>query len=168
MAYLPDRDRPPPNSSRSQVWLVPLSGRRPTALTPLRGVKTRDLGDFDAWSLPSGLYLQSAGACGTLQIFRQARNGSVTLVTVPHTEGDNHVLTALGSRLLIQAPTSCDGGVSLLWFDPGPGPSSGSSGHRRPRRASWPPSPSTAGRTATCDDPSGPRLSPVNIVGGSD
>jgi len=110
---------PPPNSSRSQVWLVPLSGRRPTALTPLRGVKTHDLGDFDAWSLPSGLYLQSAGACGTLQIFKQARNGSVTLVTVPHTEGDNHVLTALGSRLLIQAPTSCDGGVSLLWFDPG-------------------------------------------------
>jgi hypothetical protein len=29
------------------------------------------------------------------------------------------VLTALGSRLLIQAPTSCTGSVSLLWFDPG-------------------------------------------------
>ncbi len=110
---------PPPNTSSSQVWLVPLSGGRPTALTPPRGFKNRDLADFDAWSLPSGLYLQSAGACGTLQIFKQARDGSVTLVTVPHTEGDNHVLTALGSRLLIRAPTSCDGGVSLLWFDPG-------------------------------------------------
>ena len=40
-------------------------------------------------------------------------------MTVPHTVGDNRVLTALGSRLLIQAPTSCTGSVSLLWFDPG-------------------------------------------------
>jgi hypothetical protein len=110
---------PPPNTSSSQVWLVPLSGGRPTALTPLRSFKTHDLGDFDAWSLPSGLYLQSAGACAVLQIFKQAHDGSITLVTVPHTDGDNHVLTALGSRLLIQAPTSCSGSVSLLWFDPG-------------------------------------------------
>ena len=53
-----------------------------------------------------------------LQIFRQARGGAITLVTVPHTMGDNRVLTALGSRLLIQAPTSCTGSVSLVWFDP--------------------------------------------------
>jgi hypothetical protein len=109
----------PPDSGTSQVWLVPLSGRPPTALTPLRNPKTGDNGDFDAWSLPSGLYLQSAGACGVLQIFKQAPNGSITLVTVPHTEGDNHVKTALGSRLLIEAPTSCEGSISLLWFDPG-------------------------------------------------
>jgi hypothetical protein len=38
---------------------------------------------------------------------------------VPNTLGDNHVLTALGSRLLIQAPTSCEGSNSLLWFNPG-------------------------------------------------
>jgi hypothetical protein len=110
---------PPPDTASPQLWLVPLSGARPTALTPQRGFNTRDLGDLDAWPLPSGLYLQSAGPCGVLQIFKQARNGSITLVTVPHTEGDNHVLTALGSRLLIQAPTSCTGSVSLLWFDPG-------------------------------------------------
>ncbi|MGH3149967.1 MAG: hypothetical protein ACRDOB_04445, partial [Streptosporangiaceae bacterium] len=34
---------------------------------------------------------------------------------------DNDVLTALGARLLIQAPTSCIGSNSLLWFDPGTG-----------------------------------------------
>jgi hypothetical protein len=108
----------PPNSDGPQLWLVPVSGARPTALTPPRHVSSGDLGDIGAWSLPSGLYLQSLGPCAVLQIFKQARNGSVTLVSVPHTTGDNHVLTALGSRLLVQAPTSCTGSNSLLWFNP--------------------------------------------------
>jgi len=111
----------PPNSGTPQLWLVPASGARPVALTPPRRVSSGDLGDLDAWTLPSGLYLQSAGPCAVLQIFRQARNGSITLVTVPRTNGDNRVLTALGSRLLIQAPTSCAGSVSLLWFNPATG-----------------------------------------------
>jgi hypothetical protein len=102
-----------------RLWLVPVSGGRPTALTPPRSPRSGDYGDIDAWQLPSGLYLQTIGACGVLEVFKQAPNGSVTLVTVPHTEGDNRVLTALGSRLLIQAPTSCEGSISLLWFDPG-------------------------------------------------
>ncbi len=110
---------PPSNSGIPQLWLVPVSGTRPAALTPPRRDSSGDLGDLDAWQLPSGLYLQSAGPCAVLQIFKQAGNGSITLVKVPNTEGDNHVLTALGSRLLIQAPTSCTGSNSLLWFDPG-------------------------------------------------
>jgi len=108
----------PPNGDGPQIWLVPVSGARPTALTPPRHASSGDLGDIDAWSLPSGLYLQALGPCGVLQVFKQARNGSVSLVTVPHTTGDNHVLTALGSRLLIQAPTSCIGSNSLLWYNP--------------------------------------------------
>ncbi|HEV3294028.1 MAG TPA: hypothetical protein VG123_34030 [Streptosporangiaceae bacterium] len=108
----------PPNSASPQLWLVPASGARPTALTPPRRVSSGDLGDLDAWPLPSGLYVQSAGPCAVLQIFKQAGNGSITLVPVLHTNGDNRVLTALGSRLLIQAPTSCAGSVSLLWFNP--------------------------------------------------
>ena len=108
----------PPNTAIPQLWLVPVTGARPTALTPRRTVSSGDLGDLDAWQLPSGLYLQAAGPCAVLQIFKQARNGSITLVTVPHTASDNRVLTAVGSRLLIQAPTSCTGSDSLLWFDP--------------------------------------------------
>jgi hypothetical protein len=108
----------PPGSAIPQLWLVPVSGPRPAALTPRRSASSGDLGDLDAWQLPGGLYLQAAGPCGVLQIFRQAPGGSIALVTVPHTMGDNHVLTALGSRLLIQAPTSCTGSVSLLWFNP--------------------------------------------------
>ena len=107
-----------PHSDGPQLWLVPVGGARPQALTPPRKVSSGDLGDLDAWTLPSGLYLQAAGPCAVLQIFKQARNGSITLVKVPHTNGDNDVLTALGARLLIQAPTSCIGSNSLLWFNP--------------------------------------------------
>ena len=108
----------PPNSAIPQLWLVHLNGARPTALTPPRKASSGDLGDLDAWHLASGLYLQSAGPCGVLQIFKQRSDGSIRLVTVPNTVGDNHVLTAFGSRLLIQAPTSCQGSNSLLWFNP--------------------------------------------------
>ena len=109
----------PPGSAAPQLWLVPVGGAHPKALTPPRNPSSGDLGDLDAWQLSSGLYLQAAGPCGVLQIFRQARGGSIKLVTVPHTNGDNQVLTARGSRLLVQAPAECTGGVSLLWYDPG-------------------------------------------------
>jgi TolB protein len=110
----------PPDSSIRQLWLVPVSGARPKALTrPHDPRTTGDFGDLDAWRLPSGLYLQAAGACGVLHIYRQARNGSIKLVIPPHTTDDNRVLTARGSRLLVQAPTDCIGSVSLLWYDPG-------------------------------------------------
>ncbi len=109
----------PPGSAAPQLWLVPVGGAHPKALTPPRNPSSGDLGDLDAWQLSSELYLQAAGPCGVLHIFRQARGGSIKLVTVPHTNGDNQVLTAHGSRLLIQAPTECTGSVSLLWYDPG-------------------------------------------------
>ena len=109
----------PPDSSIWQLWLVPVSGARPKALTPPRNpARSGDFGDLDAWRLPSGLYLQGAGACGVLHIYRQARNGSIKLVIPPHTTDDNRVLTARGSRLLVQAPTDCTGSVSLLWYNP--------------------------------------------------
>ena len=110
----------PPGNAAQQLWLVPVSGARPKALTPPRNpARSGDFGDLDAWRLSSGLYLQAAGACGVLHIYRQAPGGSIKLITVPHTNGDNRVLTARGSRLLVQAPTDCTGSVSLLWYDPG-------------------------------------------------
>jgi len=109
---------PPANGPRL-LWLVPVSGAHPKALTrPHDPRTTGDFGDLDAWRLPSGLYLQAAGACGVLHIYRQARNGSIKLVIPPHTTDDNRVLTARGSRLLVQAPTDCVGSVSLLWYNP--------------------------------------------------
>jgi hypothetical protein len=105
-------------AGRGQLWLVPADGARPSALTPPRR-DSADFGDIWAWSLPGGLYLQALGACGTVQIFRQTAGGSVTLVPVPHTTGaNNRILSALGSRLLVQAETGCPGSTSLLWFSP--------------------------------------------------
>jgi hypothetical protein len=109
----------PPGTGPRLLWLVPVSGARPKALTrPHDPGTTGDFGDLDAWQLPSGLYLQAAGACGVLHIYRQAHNGSIKLVIPPHTTNDNRVLTARGSRLLVQAPTDCIGSVSLLWYNP--------------------------------------------------
>jgi TolB protein len=112
----------PPGTAAQRLWLVPVTGARPKALTPPRNpARSGDFGDLDAWRLSSGLYLQAAGACGVLHIYRQTPGGSIKLITVPHTNGDNRVLTARGSRLLVEAPTDCTGSVSLLWYNPGTG-----------------------------------------------
>jgi TolB protein len=106
-------------SGAPRLWLVPASGARPAALTPQR-TSGRDLGDIAAWRLSSGLYLQSLGACGTLEINKQAANGSVTAVNVPGTfNTHNAILTANGPRLLIDPSDACQGGSGLLWFNPG-------------------------------------------------
>jgi hypothetical protein len=105
-------------TSRTHLELVPVSGAAPKQLTPAR-TKGTDLGDLDAWRLTSGLYLQSAGACGQLEINKQAANGSVTPVTVPGVRGDSfRVVTATKSALLVFG-TGCRVGGQLVWYNPG-------------------------------------------------
>ena len=54
-------------SSQTQLWLVPIDGGTPTALTaPNNGQQGPDYGDMTAWQLPAGTYLQAAGACGVI------------------------------------------------------------------------------------------------------
>ena len=99
---------------------MPASGAKPKALTPQRSAKGPDLGDFGAWRLTSGLYLQSQGACGTIEINKQAANGSVTEVKVAGTPNThNEIVTADGPRLLINRQKAAQGGGGLLWFNPG-------------------------------------------------
>lgn len=103
-----------------RLWLVPVNGAKPTALTPERDPSKNDLGDIDAWRLNSGLYLQSFVACATVGLNKQAANGSITKANVPGTPNLNtRVVTARGNSLLIDARTSCGGSDSLLWFNPG-------------------------------------------------
>jgi len=108
-----------PGYASARLWLVPVSGASPTALTPQRNAKGPDFGDIGAWQLPSGLYLQATGACGVIFIAKPLSTGSVAVVNVPETIGnDNQIVTALGARLLVQAQTSCEESTSLLWFNP--------------------------------------------------
>ena len=101
-----------------RLWLVPTNGKKPVPLTPQRTAGP-DLGDIGAWQLSSGLYVQGLGGCATMEIYRQAAKGSITLVNVPHTSGNNNqIVTAVGARLLVHAQTSCPGSSSLLWFNP--------------------------------------------------
>jgi hypothetical protein len=108
----------PKGGDAAQLWLVPANGAKPKALTPVRK-SGPDLGDLDAWPLPSGLYLQSAGACGLLELNKQARNGSVAPVQVPGLPAGTSlaVVTALGPQLLLQ-DRGCTLGGQLVWFNP--------------------------------------------------
>ena len=107
------------SSPAPRLWLVPVSGAQPTALTQQRTGKGPDLGDINAYQLPSGLYLQALGACGVIFIAKQASDGSATSVNVPQTTGnDNQIVTANGDKLLVRAQTSCAESTSLLWFTP--------------------------------------------------
>jgi hypothetical protein len=109
-----------------QLWLVPASGAAPTALTPLRQASGNgtsvDFGDLDAWQVTAGLYLQSAGACGVLELNKQLADGSITTITIPGVVSID-VLTSDGSRFLLDT-RSCEGpggGNSLMWYDPASG-----------------------------------------------
>jgi hypothetical protein len=102
----------------TRMWLVPAGGGRPRVLSLERPGDAGDLGDVGAWHLAFGLYFQALGPCGTLQIFRQQASGSVALVTVPHSSGNNRVLGAFRGQLLVQAPTGCGATAGLLWFNP--------------------------------------------------
>jgi len=108
----------PRNGAASQLWLVPVSGAAPKALTPVRNGKGPDLGDLDAWKFKSGLYLQAAGPCGNQFIGKQAASGKVTVVTVPGSPSTNIVTATSGSTMLIREVNGCLPSSALVWFNP--------------------------------------------------
>jgi hypothetical protein len=99
------------------MWLVPASGGTPTALTPPRRKVTFDAGDFNAWQLPSGLYVDGVGACGTLVIGRQPAHGAEQMVRVPDAPS-SLIITATRTRLLVERLNGCNPGASLVWLNP--------------------------------------------------
>jgi hypothetical protein len=105
-------------SGAPRLWLVPVSGSKPKALTPPRGSKGPDLGDVDAWQFRSGLYVQALGFCSTVFIGKQAKNGSVKAVNVPGGEDNNLVAVTAGNRMLVQEFDSCSPISALVWFNP--------------------------------------------------
>ena len=105
-----------PVSAGPRLWLVPASGARPTALTPVR-TSGFDLGDFNAWQLSSGRYLDGLGACGTLVIGRQPAHGPEQMIRVPGA-ASSLIVNTTSSRLLVERINGCMPGVSLVWFNP--------------------------------------------------
>ncbi len=104
------------NEAGPRLWLVPAGGAKPTALTPVRKGGF-DLGDFNAWQLSSGLYLDGYGACGTLVIGRQQRHGKEQMVSVPGA-ASSLIVNATRSTLMVERINACSPGISLVWFNP--------------------------------------------------
>jgi hypothetical protein len=101
-----------------RLWLVPAGGAAATALTPQRSARSRDYGDFNAWQLPAGLYLDAYGACGVLNIAKAEPHGRVKILSVPGSQS-NLVVNATRTRLLVERSSEgCMPGVSLAWFNP--------------------------------------------------
>ena len=111
-------------ASGGQLWQIPQDGEAPTALTAVNsrnGDDPRfkgDYGDGDAWQLPSGTFLQSAGACGSIFLSRLTPDKGTARVTPPGMESSVIVAGATADRLLLVGKVGCGGTTSLVSYDP--------------------------------------------------
>jgi TolB protein len=107
-----------------QLWQVPLDGEAPTAVTAVNsrnGDDPRfkgDYGDGDAWQLPSGTFLNSAGACGSIFLSRLTPDKGTVRVDPPGMESSVIVAGATADRLLLVGKVGCGGTTSLVSYDP--------------------------------------------------
>jgi hypothetical protein len=111
-------------SSAAQLWQVPIDGTAPTALTAVNSGQgddpgfRGDYGDTVAWQLPSGTFLQSAGACGTMFVSRLTPDGHTTRVNIPGLSSSVRVSGVSGDKLVLIAKAGCGGGTSMVAYDP--------------------------------------------------
>jgi hypothetical protein len=110
----------------ARLWLVPVGGGTPTALTaPLSG-QGPDYGDENAWQLRAGTFVQEAGACGSQYLGKlSAVGGTTTRVSVPGVDNTHSVVVVgvNGGDLDLHATASCGGGQSLFDYNPAAGTS---------------------------------------------
>jgi hypothetical protein len=112
------------HDSASQLWKVPIDGGAPTALTAVNSGQGDDPGfgasieEGIAWELPSGTFLQSAGACGTAFLSRLTPDGHTTRVNVPGMSQSVFVAGATADKLILQGHMDCGGGTALVSYDP--------------------------------------------------
>ena len=104
-----------------RLWLVPVSGAAPRALTPVRNGRDGDYGDTDAWRFGPVTYVQALGACGVRYISRESAGRKVTPVSVPGGTGNNAVVAVSGHRMLVQEYSECASSSSVAWFSPATG-----------------------------------------------
>lgn len=105
-------------TSHSQLWLVPIDGGTPTALTARGDGRNGDYGDLDAWRLPAGTFVQAAGACGVVYLAKLNDDGTTARVQVPDVKsGSVVVLGTHDGNLDLQARAGCGGGQSLIDYN---------------------------------------------------
>jgi TolB protein len=107
-------------SHPSQLWLVPVDGGAPTALTaPNDGQSGSNLGDINAWKLPAGTFVQDLGACGVVYLAKLNPDGTTTEVDVPGVQAGTIVVVGVnGDSFRLQAKAACGGGIALVDYDP--------------------------------------------------
>jgi TolB protein len=112
-------------SAGSQLWLVPIDGGTPTALTaPNNGQKGPDYGDLNAWQVPAGRYVQAAGACGVIFLAKVKGDGTTSKVSMPDVKSDSVVVLGVnGGDLDIKTRSGCGGGQALIDYNPAKGTS---------------------------------------------
>lgn len=108
-----------------QLWLVPVDGSAPTALTaPITDHSSHDNGDVDAWQLPAGTYVQYLGGCGAIYLGKLNPDGTVSKVSVPNVDPGHsiYVIGVHGGNLDLKAMVAgCGPAQSLLEYDPAAG-----------------------------------------------
>lgn len=109
--------------SGEQLWEVPLDGGKATALTAVNTLDDEpgfvgDYGNRTAFQLPSGIFLPTAGACGTTFVSRLTPDGRTERVNIPGVSDSAELAGVIGDKLAIVARVGCGGGESLLAYDP--------------------------------------------------
>src|SRR5665213_2296886 len=104
--------------SSPQLYEVPISGAAVTTLTA--PAVPPDYGDLNAWELGKNVFLQNAGACGSLFLGELQPHGTSEEMTVPDVESGSSVVVVGtdGSRLALRATVACGSGISAMWFNP--------------------------------------------------
>ena len=120
-----------PNSVVGRIWLVPITGAAPTALTGPAGSMTGSGVVTGAWHGP-GVSVYATQTDAQLCAGAATGPGGLALATVSGgtlqpvgirgtTNNDTTVVSASDGRLLLLAETSCPGASSLLWLNPATG-----------------------------------------------
>ncbi len=99
-----------------QLWLMPIDAGAPTALTAPNPGK----GDFSAWQVPAGTFVQTAWQCSSYVLEKLDTDGTTSPVTVPGTDpgGSVFVIGVSGDDLIVRAAASCGPGEALIDYDP--------------------------------------------------
>jgi hypothetical protein len=107
------------DGSGTRLWLVPLGGAKPTALTaPNDGQKGPDFGDADAWQLPAATFVQALGPCSSTYVAKLNADGTTSRVALPDVRTDGaYVVGVKGDDLHLRVSEGCGGGQSLVAYD---------------------------------------------------